>query len=156
MVALMAVLGIKVSPSIIWYAISELISSKIQIRNLNQDFRIPFPQSLSTQQAKVRYLFNEVTRIIDLNKDIDKIIIKENEYVRIPETSIRRFSSNLDGVIMAVGASKSIQVEKVLYKNLGAKKSEILVKAESISGKTNKYWNEDIAEVIVASTIGIE
>jgi len=151
----MAILGIKVTPSMIWYAIAEGTKKNPGITNLTDDFRIPFPKSLSTHYEKAAYLFDEVVRIIERNQDIKSIVLKENEYTRFSEKQTSRFSSNLDGVVMAVGASKKIIVVKKLYASLGVKKAQLLNAAETVSGRTAKYWGDDIAEAVLSAVSGL-
>ena len=151
----MSVLGIKVSPSLFWYAIASGTQKAPSFINLKADFRVPFPKAISNPNEKVVYLFHETISILERNKDIKLIVIKENEFTRFAEKVTGRFSSNLDGVIMAVAALKGIPVKKVLYASLGIKKAQLLQTAETLAGTTEKYWGEDVADVILAAKSGL-
>ncbi len=151
----MSVLGIKVSPSLLWYAIATGTQETPSFINLKADFRVPFPKAISNSNEKVVYLFNETISILERNKGIKLIVIKENEFTKFSEKSTNRFSSNLDGVIMAVGAAKGIPVKKILYASLGIKKAQLLQTAAALAGATEKYWGEDVADVILAAKSGL-
>jgi hypothetical protein len=147
----MSTLGIKVTPSLIVYALAENQNGQKIILNINSEFRIVFPKKMESIKEKVTFLFEEIIRIVDLNPSIKMIAIRESEYTRYPEDDSKRFSKNLDGVIMAVAAHKNIPFTKKVMQSLKVKKSNLMEAAEAISGKTKTYWNEDIAETIMAA-----
>lgn len=133
----MSVLGIKVSPSLLWYAIATGTQETPSFINLKADFRVPFPKAISNSNEKVVYLFNETISILERNKGIKLIVIKENEFTKFSEKSTNRFSSNLDGVIMAVGAAKGIPVKKNSLCFFGNKKSTTIANSSSL-GRSNR------------------
>lgn len=149
----MAVLGTKVNSSFLWYAIAENEHSTVKIRNLHSEFRIAFPKMKSAMHEKAAWLFEEVKRILEANPDIKSVAIKENEFL-LPrkEDTTKRFSSNLDGVIMAAAALRGLVVVKKLNKSMNVNSAKLLNAAETISGKTKVNWGKEIAEAILAAS----
>lgn len=146
----MKILGLRASSSEIRYAILEKINNKILFINQSTENRMVFPAIIDGIESKLKWAHDETNRIIRQNQNIDKIIIKTNEYTG-SETSAKRETIYIDAIFLLVAAENNIQVARKLYSQIGATSKDVKEKAETRVGRTDKYWNNTMADAIACA-----
>lgn len=93
-------------------------------------------------------------RIVRQNPNVDRIILKMNEYMGT-ETSAKRETNYIDAVILLCAFEHNIIVERKLNSQIGS--SSVMSKefAEQQVGRTEQHWNNTIADAILAAFWGI-
>lgn len=156
----MTVLGIRSAPSVIRYAIVSLQDDgSIAFRNAQNENKISFPADYTTPCQRIPWLANEIARIIHQNNDIDRMIIKIAEYGGNDSTSSREIAYNdAIAIYQARIQHPPIEVVTKTYQGLGnnINRDSVQSIAERIVGRTNRYWNTQIADAIVAALYGLE
>ena len=147
----MKVLGIRASAQEVRYAILEKTEIG-EIKFLNQDFehRLKFPASIDDISQKLYWIKSEFDRIIRQSPNIDKIIIKMNEYAGT-ENGAKRETTYVDAVCLLSAAENNIPVERKLNSQIGSSAAKAKEYAEQRVGKTEYYWNNTIADAILAA-----
>ena len=135
------VLGIRSTTTEIRYAIID--QNNNTMLNLS-DHRVKIEQNLSNAEI-FQWVYKEVDEITNQYK-IDRAVIKENAYIR--ENKSVRLSNQLDAIILLALANKNIPSEIQL---LILREEKLLALAETKVGKTDTYWNKDIASCIVVA-----
>lgn len=123
----------------------------IEFVNLNKENKINKPQGYEGKELYLWYQ-SEIERILDTNDGIEAIAIKQNE------NSVRSCYGKLKDVmffdcIASMSAfHRDLEVESYVYNQLGVNSKTVKEQAETIiRGKTNKYWDEKIADAIVVA-----
>jgi len=143
----MKVLGVRCSTKEIRYAILEKKGNNIVFINKDSENRLIFPQNIQEIEEKLKWCKTEINRILRQNEGISYVVIKVNEYTR-GENLAKREGAYMDGVVMLTTHEHNIAVSKKLYNQIEANSSNILKLAESINGRTDKYWNKGMADAI--------
>lgn len=144
----MKVMGIRSSSTEIRYAILEKNNgSDIIFQNRDYENKLVFPAGIEDLQVKLKWVKEEFDRIFRKNNDIEKIILKMNEYAGT-ENGAKRETTYTDAIILLVAAEYNIPIERKLYSQIGATSKQVKDRAESIVGRTDKYWNDKMADAI--------
>jgi len=146
----MKVLGLRASSSEIRYAILEKTSNEIQFVNQASENKMVYPAYVNNIELRLKWTQDEMNRVIRQNPNIDKIIIKTNEYAG-SETSTKRETIYIDAIFLLVAAENNIQVVRKLYSQIGAISKDVKEKAEARVGRTDKYWNSAMADAIACA-----
>lgn len=147
----MSVLGIRCSTKAIRIAILDFVDELTVMKNLNNEHRLPFPALAVKTEDKIIWLDNEIARILKCYPCIKKIVIKLPEYLR-SDTNSTRDVHYYNAVVILNGKKASIPILLKQYNNgLQSNSRTVKTRAESIVGKTDKYWDELIADAIVAA-----
>lgn len=145
----MKVLGLRASTTEIRYAILEKTSDEIIFTNQNTEHRMVYPANLDSIESKLKWLYDEINRVIRQNPDIDKIIIKTNEYTN--ETGAKRETIYTDAIILLIAFENNIPVVRKLYSQIGATSRDVKERAEARVGRTDRYWNNTMADAIACA-----
>lgn len=144
----MKVIGIRSSSIEIRYAVLEKVNdNNIIFLNRSSENKLVYPAGIEELQAKLKWVKDEFDRIFRQNNDIEKIILKMNEYAGT-ESGAKRETSYTDAIILLVAAENNIPIERRLYSQIGATSKQVKDRAESIVGRTEKYWNDKMADAI--------
>jgi len=146
----MKVIGIRTAPKQLRFALLEFDEVNIIFLNQNSENLIKVPAGVNEAEDIIHWQKSEVDRILRQNKDIDLVAIKTSEYAR-SDTKSTRLASYLDAAVLLASKDANIPVCTRLYSQIGAKRTDVKDKAESIVGVTNKYWNEQIADAIMVA-----
>lgn len=146
----MKILGLRASASEIRYAILEKTGDTIQFLNQNTENKLVYPVNFDTIELKLKWTRDELYRIIRQNPNIDRMIIKTNEYTG-SETSAKRETIYIDAIMLLVAAENNIPIARKLYSQIGASSKDVKEKADSRVGKTDKYWNTTMADAIACA-----
>lgn len=147
----MKVLGVRASAQEIRYAILEKnADGDIVFLNQNSEHRLKYPATAVTISEKLLWVKGEFDRILRQVQDIDRIIIKTNEYAGT-ETSAKRETTFVDAICLLSAAEHNIETERKLNSQIGSSASKAKEYAEQRIGKTEHYWNSTMADAILAA-----
>ena len=147
----MKVLGVRTSTNAVRYAILSNETGCIVWEN-QIDNRLVYPRDMDQIAKKIVWLSEQFRRILDQTSNIDKIVIKVPEYGR-NDTAANRASDYLDAVIILEATARNLVIPTNLknYKAVNTKSSEVKNYAEVHIGKTNQYWDNLMADALVAA-----
>jgi hypothetical protein len=147
----MKVLGVRASAQEIRYAILEKNNEgEILFLNQNGEHRLKYPATAVNISEKLLWVKSEFDRILRQVNDIDRIVVKINEYAGT-ETSAKRETSFVDAICLLSAAEHNIEVERKLNSQIGSSAVKAKEYAEQRIGKTEHYWNNTIADAILAA-----
>lgn len=150
----MKVLGIRIGPQKTRVAIVKRINQAYKLICTDTDSRLVYPADMSSPVDKVLWLYREFERLYNEHTDIEKICIKTNEFTRIDNKS-KRETAYLEGVVLLFCRQIDIPVDIKNYASLGTNSSEVKDHAEQRVGRTERYWDVQMADAIVAAWQGI-
>lgn len=148
----MQFLGIRTSPRTIRYAIIDWNGQVANFLNANKENKIDFPAEIISPEQKVVWLFKEVQGILHKYSEVKCITIKINEFSPMGhESASSRESAYLDATIIL---ASNICQKKVVMKScpmMKIKPKEVIAFAEQNVGRSLKYWNQQMADAVVAA-----
>lgn len=151
----MSVLGLRASAQEIRFALLEKSENgDILFLNKNEENRLKYPTSANKIEEKLYWVKSEIDRILRINRNIEKIYIKTNEFNGTENTS-KRETAYIDAIFLLCAKEHNIPVEKKLYSQIGASANKAKEVAEQRVGKTEKYWNNGIADAILVAYKGV-
>ena len=151
----MKVIGIRVGPTMTRVAIVRREEATFTLLNSDTESRLTYPADLSEPEDKVFWLFREMERLHHEHPDIANVCIKTNEYTASArDNKSKRESAYLEAATLLYWRQKLIPVTMKLYASLGTRNAEVKAFAERCVGRTEKYWNTQIADAIVAAWKG--
>lgn len=147
------ILGIRISSTHIRYAILQCDAQSTRCINKDTEHKLVFPANFSDVTQKIHWIDGELKRILNIHQDISKIALKVNEYSRGSLKKSARETINMEGAIILTAQQSSIPIKMILYANMRPKQNSRSIKeqAELLTGRTNRYWDEKIADAIVAA-----
>lgn len=151
----MKVLGIRNYSDGFRYCILEGNCDNIQCINLNGENRILIPKRYEDNQLLIWYQ-DEIDRILDMNSDIGRVAIKHNENTRADSYSTLKRVMFMDCIATLEVTRKNIPVSSYVYNQICVNSKNVLEKAESLVGKSLKYWDSKFADAIMAANKEIE
>lgn len=147
----MKILGLRNSSKGTRYCILEKVDDGIIFVNKNTETKINKPRGYAEKELYLWYQ-NEIRRILDTNKDIAAVAIKQNEnsarscYKKLKEVMF------FDCIASMAVYERDLELKSFVYNQLGASTETVKERAEVIVGeKLNKYWDEKIADAIVVA-----
>jgi hypothetical protein len=144
----MPIVGIRAAAQEIRYAIlNKADDGNVVFINRDEEHRLKYPATIQSIEEKLNWVNKEFERVFRKHPSIDSVIIKVSEYTG-NETSSKREAAYVDAVILLLAAEKNIPVERKLYSQTGTTANQTKEHAESRVGKTEKYWNNTIADAI--------
>ncbi len=149
----MKILGIRTAPTQLRYALIEVDDGDCTLLNTNSESLIKVPAGMNDFSEMLSWQKAEIDRIIRQNQDVGKIVLKIGEYGR-SDTKSSRLAAYFDAVVILAAKGADILVETKIYNQLGTKRAQVKVHAEDRVGRTDKYWNEQIADAIIAAWSG--
>jgi len=147
------VLGFRADPNAPRYAIVQENGGNFSLLNNSGESRLLYPANLSTPTEKVDWLYRELERIFREHKDIEKVVVKSNEYTQ-SDTKAKRESAYAEAIVLLYCAQKQISVEAKIYASLGTNSSFVKDHAEKRVGRTVKYWDAKMADAVIAAWNG--
>lgn len=150
----MSVLGLRASSQEIRYAILAKDESRnISFINEKTENKIKYPANINRIEEKLNWAKEEIDRIIRVNPSIEMIAIKSNEFVN--ETMTSRETTYVDAIFLLAAKENNIPVVRKLYNQIGSTSKKAKELAEIRVGKTEKYWNNTIADAVLVAYWGI-
>lgn len=145
------VLGLRASSQEVRYAILEKDSTgKITFVNRTSENRLKYPTNIDGVEGKLNWIKSEIDRILRQNTAIDKIVIKMNEYAGT-ENAAKRETTYVDAIFLLCAAEHGLPVVRRLNSQIGSSSSQAKEYAENRVGKTDQYWNNTMADAILAA-----
>lgn len=148
----MKVIGFRCSPKCVRYALVEVDGVAGTLLNADSESKLVFPAGMDGIEDKMVWLSDEIDRIFHQVGDIDRAVIKTNEYTT--DTKAKRGTTYMDAVIMLGCAKRNLPVAAKIYASLGTTSGKVLGHAEHRAGKTTKYWDKQMADAVVAAWSG--
>lgn len=145
----MKVLGIRNYSDGFRYCILEKNGDSISCLNLNGENKILVPKGIGDNQFLVWYQ-DEMDRILDSHKDIDKVAIKHNENIKDCYSKLKRVMF-MDCIASLESTRKNHLVNSYAYNQIHVNSKNVLERAESIVGKSQKYWDQKFADAIMVA-----
>lgn len=151
----MRVLGLRASAQEIRYAILEKdTAGHINFVNCSDETRLKYPANIDRIEEKLLWIKSEIVRILRQNPSIEKIIIKTNEYTGT-ENAAKRETTYVDSIFLLCAAEHRLPVLRKLNSQIGSTATRAKEYAESRVGKTERYWNNTMADAILAAYMEI-
>jgi len=149
----MKILGIRTALTCFRYAIVEWDGQVASLINAADENKLDFPADRQIQQ-KLQWLYSELERIYRIYPDISKVAIKMNQFGT--EKMANRFSTHMDGVVMLSALQNGKTADTFLYANIqqGMSSKKVLAFAEANVGRSDKYWNAQMADAVAAAWTG--
>ncbi|AYQ57285.1 hypothetical protein MS2017_1601 [Bathymodiolus thermophilus thioautotrophic gill symbiont] len=150
----MKLLGIRTAPTQLRYALIKVDDdNNCSLVNGNSESLIKVPAGMDDFSEKLSWQKDEIDRIIRQNQDVKKILLKIGEYGR-SDTKSSRLAAYFDAVVILAAKEANIPIQTKVYNQLSTKRKQVKEHAEARIGRTEKYWNEQIADAIVAAWSG--
>ncbi len=146
----MEILGIRTAPKQLRYALVCINGEGISLGNSESEHLIRTPATMEDPLDILAWQKKEIDRVIRINSDVIKIVLKVAEFGR-NDTKITRLGAYLDAAVILSAKEANISVEGKLYSQLGTNRSQVKDHAEARVGRTNTHWNEQIADAIIAA-----
>lgn len=147
------VLGFRADPSNARYAIVTYDGSNFTLENGAAETRLAYPADLTEAPRKVLWLYQEIDRIFHADPSIERVVIKTNEY-GLTEKAAMRESSYIEAAVMLFCEQRKIPVAIKTYASLSTRSADVKAHAEHRVGRTQKYWDNKIADAVIAGWWG--
>lgn len=146
----MKVLGFRADPANARYAIVAFDGTNFTFANSDCESRLVYPADVKDASEKVLWLYREMERIFHADPDINAVVIKTNEYGLVEKASMRE-SSYIEGALLLFCAQRQMPVFVKTYASLATRSASVKADAEHRVGRTSKYWDNKIADAVVAA-----
>lgn len=152
----MKVLGFRGDPKAPRYAVVSEDNGVFTLENAASDNKLSVPASITedADAERLDWMYREVLAIFDAHPGIEKVIIKQNEFTR-QDTKAKRKSAHADASVVLACAHRGIPVELKIYASMPTTSKDTKQHAESRVGKTDKYWDNKMADAVNAAWWGL-
>lgn len=151
----MRIIGLRASAQEIRYAILDTdVNGNIVFVNKDLENQIKYPATIDKVEDKLHWVKSEIDRILRVNPTIEKVYLKTNEYGT--ETATKRETTYIDSIFLLSAKEHNIPVEKKLNLQIESTASKAKEYAESRVGRTDKYWNNTMADAILVAYWGLK
>lgn len=152
----MKVLGFRGDPKAPRYAVVSEVGGVYTLENAASDNKLAIPASIpeDADAKRLDWLYREVLAIFDAHPGIAKVMIKQNEYTQ-SDTKAKRKSTHADAAVVLACAHRGIPVEMKTYASMATTSKDTKLHAESRVGKTDKCWNNKMADAVNAAWWGL-
>jgi hypothetical protein len=149
----MKVMGFRADPTAARYAIVNFNGATYSLENANSESRLTYPADVNQASRRVLWLYREIERIFHANSDIAAVAIKTNEY-GLTEKAAMRESSYAEAAVALLSEQRGKPVFIRTHASLGTRSADVKAHAEQRVGRTDKYWDNKIADAIIAAWWG--
>lgn len=150
----MKVLGIRSAPHSIRYALVEKKQDgSLLFLNATEENNLTIPQNINNLDQKLKWIHDEISRILRQNSDITMLAIKASEYGRGGEKKTSRESSYIDGVIMLSACLRGIKTDIKLYGAMKTNSREVIQAAKDSVGVSSKQWDRQMADAVYVAIV---
>ena len=151
----LTVIGLRASAKEIRYAILDMdVDTNVLFANKDSENRIKYPANIDRIEDKLYWVKSEIDRILRVNQGIEKVYIKTNEYGT--ETAVKRETTYIDSIFLLSAKEHNIPVEKKLNSQISSIASKAKEYAENRVGRTDKYWDNTMADAILVAYWGLK
>ena len=148
----MKILGVRTAPQQIRYAIVEFNNGTATLLNATTENILRKPAHISQTAEHLKWVRDELARVIRQNPDLEKIALKTPEF-QGSKTASSRHGEYLDAMVLIAAADAGIPVISKLYSQMGTKRADVLRHTEQRVGKTATGWNEQMADAVAVAWI---
>lgn len=148
----MRILGIRTAPQQIRYAIVESTNGVCSLLNENSENIIRKPVGITETHNHLKWIKEELHRIIRQNTNLDVIALKVPEFAG-SRTASARNGDYLDAIVLLVAAEVNLPVITKLYSQMATKRTDVTRQAEDRVGRTSTGWNEQMADAVAVAWI---
>lgn len=148
----MKILGIRTAPQQIRYALIDTDGNTCTLLNANSENSLKIPAAISSTESHLKWVKDELSRIIRQNTDIAKIALKVPEFAGVKNGS-SRLGDYLDAMVLVAAAESEIPVITKLYSQMATKRADVKHDAEQRVGRTSAGWNDQMADAIAVAWI---
>lgn len=146
----MAIMGVRASAQEIRYAILEKnTNGNIIFSNHVAENKLKYPANMDSVSEKLSWVKSEIDRILRQNTNIQKITLKMNEYGT--ETAAKRETTYVDSILLLCAAEHGVPIERKLNSQISSTAAKAKELAERRVGRTDQYWNNTMADAILAA-----
>lgn len=152
----MKILGFRGDPKAPRYAVVSEVGGVYTLDNAASDNKLSVPASIGedADAERLDWLYREMLATFDAHPDIEKVVIKQNEFTPNDNKAKRR-SAHADAVVIIACAQRGIPVELKIYASMPTTSKDTKRHAETRVGKTSKYWDNKMADAINAAWWGL-
>ncbi len=147
---LVKILGIRTAPKQLRFALVEIDDNTATLLNNDSESLIKVPAGIVEAKDIVHWQKSEIDRIIRQNPNVAFVALKTSEYAR-SDTKSTRLASYLDAAVLLAAKDAHKTIHLRLYSQIGATRKTVKERAEARVGRTDKYWNEQIADAIMVA-----
>jgi len=149
----MKIIGFRNSTTRLRYAVLEINDNGVEFKNANGEHCIKYPKDIEDNPQKLNWLFDEISRILRKHSDAICCAIKTSEYGRA-EKKATRFTSQADAVTILASVRDGKEITDFIYSQLPTSSAKVKDYSEGLAGKTDKYWDAQIADAIAVAYAG--
>lgn len=149
----MEVLGFRSDPTIPRYAILDDVSTPPSLLNADSESRLLFPADCVEDVAKITWLYREFERIFHTHPDIGRVVIKKGEFTQGDNNAKRVASYQEAALFLCCGLQNKPVIAKI-YTSLNTRSADVRNDAIARVGRTTRYWNNKMADAVVAAWWG--
>ena len=151
----LTVIGLRASAKEIRYAILDTdVDGNVLFINKDLENRIKYPANIDSIEDKLYWVKTEIDRILRVNQAIEKVYIKTNEYGT--ETVTNRETTYIDAMFLLAAKEHNMPVKKKLNSQIASTASKAKEYAENRVGRTDKYWDNTMADAILVAYWGLK
>jgi len=152
----MKVLGFRGDPKAPRYAVVSEVNGIYTLENAVGDNKLAVPASITddADAERLDWIYREILAIFDAHPGIEKVVIKQNEFTR-QDTKAKRKSAHADAAVVMACAHRNIPVEMKIYASMTSTSQDTKQHAESRVGKTEKYWDNKMADAVNVAWWGL-
>lgn len=148
----MKILGIRTAPQQIRYALIDTDGNACTLLNGSAENSLKLPATITSEEDQLKWVKEELSRVIRQNTDIKKIALKVPEFTSA-KTKTSRLGDYLDAMVLLTAAESGIPIVTKLYSQMATKRAEVKRHAEDRVGKTSTGWNDQMADAIAVAWI---
>ena len=152
----MKVLGFRGDPKAPRYAVVSEVGGAYTLENAASDNKLSVPASIGedAEAERLNWLYQEIHAIFDAHPGIEEVVSKQNEYTQ-SDTKAKRKSAHADAAVVLACAHRGIPVELKIYASMPTTGKDTKQHAETRVGKTDKYWDNKMADAVNAAWLGL-
>mgnify|MGYP000727010680 CR=1 FL=1 len=149
----MKILGFRSDPSTPRYAVVDGSATPLELLNASGESRLRFPANCNGEAAQVTWLYREFERIFHVYPDITKVVIKKGEFTQGDNTA-KRIASYQEAALLLYCGLHNKPVFTKIYASLATRSAQVKGHAIARVGQTTRYWDNKMADAIVAAWWG--
>lgn len=146
----MKILGIRTAPQQIRYALIDFDGTTCTLINANSENILKLPATINSTEAQLKWVKDELSRIIRQNTDISRIALKVPEFAG-SKTNSSRLGDYLDAIVLLAASEAGISIVTKLYSQMATKRADVKHHAEHRIGKTLTKWNDQMADAVAVA-----
>lgn len=145
----MKVLGFRGNPRAPRYAVLDYDGTTFTLVNASSDSKLTVPADINedADSERLGWIYGEIVRIHEAYPDIVKVMIKTNEFTQ-SDTKPKRKSAYIDAAVILAATHKNVPVQALAYNQIATTKARTKEHAEARVGKTDKYWDDGMADAV--------